>query len=192
MSAREPSQVTRILDAIDAGEKGARDRLLPIVYQELRQIARARMRTERPDHTLQTTALVHEAYIRLLGREDLRWESRAHFFNTAARAMRRILIDRARRRLRRKRGGDRRRVELDSSVGSYEASPEELLALDQALERLEALDGDMTAVVRLRYFAGLSIEETALALDVSQRTVSRLWTGARAWLHAELSTDDGS
>ena len=187
MKSPGPSQVTQILEAIGAGDTEAKDRLLPVVYQELRRIARARMAGERADHTLQPTALVHEAYIRLLGTENPRWENRAHFYTAAAEAMRRILIERARRRARQKRGGDRRRVELNSSVGSYEPPSEELLALDEALTRLESLDSEMSHVVKLRYFAGLTIEETAHALQTSERTVSRLWCGARAWLHSELA-----
>jgi RNA polymerase sigma factor (TIGR02999 family) len=187
MTHSKPSEITQILDAIGAGDPKAADRLLELVYRELRQIARARMAGERPDQTLQATALVHEAYLRLFGNENLRWESRAHFFNSAAQAMRRILIDRARRRSRLKRGGDRQRVDLDSEVADLEPSPEDLLALDAALTRLEGLDEEMSQVVKLRYFGGLSLEETALALNTSQRTVSRLWTGARAWLHVQLS-----
>lgn len=187
MGSTEPGQVTQILEAIGAGDAEAKDRLLPVVYQELRRIARARMAGERAEHTLQPTALVHEAYIRLLGTQNPRWESRAHFYTAAAEAMRRILIEWARRRARLKRGGDRRRVELDSSVGSYQPTSEELLALDEALTRLELLDCEMSQVVKLRYFAGLSIEETAHALQTSERTVSRLWSGARAWLYSELA-----
>jgi RNA polymerase sigma factor (TIGR02999 family) len=191
MGSPEPSQVTQILEAIGAGDPEAKDRLLPVVYQELRRIARARMAGERADHTLQPTALVHEAYLRLLGTESPHWENRAHFYTAAAEAMRRILIERARRRQRQKRGGDRQRVELDSSVGRYEPPSEELLALDEALTRLESLDSEMSHVVKLRYFAGLTIEETAHALQTSERTVSRLWSGARAWLHSELARASG-
>ena len=187
MASSERSQVTQILEAIGAGDAEAKDRLLPVVYQELRRIARARMAGERADHTLQPTALVHEVYIRLLGTENPRWENRAHFYTAAAEAMRRILIEQARRRARQKRGGDLRRVELGSAVGSYEPPSEELLALDEALTRLELLDSEMSYVVKLRYFAGLTIEETAHALQTSERTVSRLWRGARAWLHSELA-----
>jgi RNA polymerase sigma factor (TIGR02999 family) len=186
MAPPEPSQVTQILEAIGAGDQEAKDRLLPVVYQELRRIARVRMAGERADHTLQPTALVHEAYLRLLGTDNPLWENRAHFYTAAAEAMRRILIERARRRARQKRGGDRRRVELDSSVGSYRPTSEELLALDQVLTRLESLDSKMSNVVKLRYFAGLTIAETALALQTPERTVSRLWSCARAWLYAEL------
>ncbi len=191
MAAHKTSDVTQILEAIGAGNEAAKDRLLPLVYNELRRLARARMAGERVDQTLQPTALVHEAYIRLFGTESPRWKNRAHFFNAAAQAMRRILVDGARRRVRQKRGGDRRRVDLDSAVGSFESLPEDLLALDEALDGLESLDPQMSSVVQLRYFAGLTIEEIALALDTSQRTVSRLWNGARAWLHLELSQGSG-
>jgi RNA polymerase sigma factor (TIGR02999 family) len=187
MASPEPSEVTQILEAIGAGDAEAKDRLFPVVYQELRRIARARMAGERADHTLQPTALVHEAYIRLLGTEKPRWENRAHFYTAAAEAMRRILVEWARRRARQKRGGGRRRVELDSAVGSYQPTSAELLALDEALTRLESLDSEMSNAVKLRYFAGLTIEETAHALRSSERTVSRLWSGARAWLYSELA-----
>lgn len=186
MGSPEPGQVTQILEAIGAGDAAAEDLLLPVVYEELRRIARARMAGERAGHTLQPTALVHEAYLRLLGTGHPRWENRAHFYTAAAEAMRRILIERARRRARQKRGGDRRRVELDSSVGSWEPPSAELLALNEALTRLESLDPEMSRVVKLRYFAGLTIEEIARALRTSERTVSRRWSGARAWLYAEL------
>lgn len=168
------------------GGEAAAD-LLPLVYEELRKLARARMARERPGQTLQPTALVHEAYLRLSGDGDAPWASRAQFFAAAAEAMRRILIEKARRSRRRKRGGGRRRVTLDEGLLQAEPAPEEILALDQAIDRLEARDAAMARVVKLRYFAGLTVEETALALETSPRTVKRLWTAGRAWLHRELT-----
>jgi RNA polymerase sigma factor (TIGR02999 family) len=178
--------VTQLLEQIRRGEAGASERLLPLVYDELRRLARARMAAERPGHTLQPTALVHEAYLRLIGSGDVSWDSRGHFFGAAAEAMRRILIERARRARRIKRGGDLRRVELDDQVPEAGPRVDEVLAVDEALARLEALDAQMAAVVKLRYFAGLTIDEVAQALGTSTRTVNRLWTGARAWLRREI------
>ena len=190
MLTPQPHEVTQILEAISAGDGRAKERLLPLVYEELRRMARARMAGEKPGQTLQPTALVHEAYLRLLGGENPRWENRAHFFTAAAEAMRRIMIERARRKAQLKRGGDRRRVKLNSSAASYEPKSEQLLALDEALRRLEALDTEMSQVVKLRYFAGLTVEETANALATSPRSVNRLWSAARAWLQRELSSAD--
>lgn len=165
----------------------ALDRLLPLVYEELRGMARARLRAERPGHTLQATALVHEAYLRLRGEDAPPWAGRAHFFHAAAEAMRRILIEHARSRARVKRGGGRVRVDLDEVQFSHMPDPDELLAVDEAIRRLEEVDDRASDVVRLRYFAGLSVEETALALDISERTVMREWAYAKAWLKDALS-----
>lgn len=182
----EPNHdVSGILEAVTAGDEQAADELFAVVYDELREIARAFMARERPNHTLQPTAVVHEAYVRLIGGQSPGWKNRAHFFGAAAEAMRRILIDHARRKLSRKRGGDQLRVELGSPA-EPETSLEELLALDEALGRLEARDPAMASVVKLRYFAGLSVEETARALDTSPRSVNRAWTAARSWLKREL------
>jgi len=178
--------VTSILDALASGREEAADELFVVVYEELKAIARSFMARERPDHTLQPTAVVHEAYVRLLGASAPPWKNRAHFFGTAAEAMRRILVDHARRKLALKRGGDRQRVDL-GDLEAPEAHMEELLALDDALGRLEARDAGMAKVVKLRYFAGLSVEETAKALDVSPRSVNRSWTGARSWLRREMT-----
>ena len=183
-----PHQVTRILEAISSGSKEAADELLALVYAELRKMARAKMAREKPGQTLQPTALVHEAYLCLMGDEEPRWENRAHFFTAAAEAMRRILIDRARSKATAKHGGDRRRVELESSAGAQQPRIEMLLALDEALDRLEGLDDRMAKVVKLRYFAGLTVKETALALGLSPRSVNRHWAAARAWLHREMSS----
>jgi RNA polymerase sigma factor (TIGR02999 family) len=180
--------VTRLLQELGRGNHDAAEDLIPLVYDELRRLARARMARERGPQTLQPTALVHEAYLRLVRDEAARFENRAHFFAAAAEAMRRILIERARRVVREKRGGGQLLVSLPEIVPDPQAELEvDLLALDEALSRLEARDTQMARVVKLRYFAGMSVEETAEALALAPRTVNRLWTGARAWLHRELS-----
>ncbi len=188
MSAAESHQVTRILEALSSGEENAEDELLDLVYGELHRLAQGRMAGEAPQ-TLQPTALVHEAYLRLFGGVTPRFQNRAHFFTAAAEAMRRILIDRARERGRLKRGGDRLRVTLDEGAARYDARPEELLDIDRALEGLEARDAGMAKIVKLRYFAGLTLEETAEALGSSRSTVARSWRAARAWLQRELTRD---
>jgi RNA polymerase sigma factor (TIGR02999 family) len=177
--------VTEILKALQGGDDRAADELFTVVYGELKNIARAMMAGERRDHTLQPTAVVHEAYMRLVGADAPRWENRAHFFGAAAEAMRRILIDHARQKLSLKRGGDRYRVDLEDAAAP-ERRLEELLAVNEALARLEDRDATMAKVVKLRYFAGLGVEETAEILNVSPRSVNRAWTGARSWLRREL------
>ncbi len=186
--ADEPKhQVTELLAGIGRGDRRASEALLPLVYGELRKLARAKMARERPGQTLQATALVHEAYLRLLGGTDLGWDNRGHFFAAAAEAMRRILIERARRYSREKHAGGLRRVSFEQvDLAGEERDLEELLELDRALDRLEAQDARMAQVVKLRYFAGLTVEETAQALDTAPRTVNRLWTAAKSWLHREL------
>jgi RNA polymerase sigma factor (TIGR02999 family) len=179
-------QITQILDAIGAGDDHAKDELIPLVYTELRKMAGAKMARERPGQTLQPTALVNEAFLRLFGKSNPTWENRGHFFGAAAEAMRRILIDRARKKSRLVRGGDRQRVDLESAAGRSEPPPLEVLAVDEALSRLEAIDERMAQVVKLRYYAGLTLEEIASALGTSLSTVNRLWTAARAWLQTEL------
>ncbi len=186
MANTDAGMVTQLLGAVSRGKEGAEEDLFTVVYAELRQMARARMAREKPGQTLEPTALVHEAYVQLFRHQEPRWENRAHFFTAAAEAMRRILIQRARRKGRLKRGGDLERVPFESSVGKLDPRPESLLALDEALGRLEALDEVMAKVVKLRYFAGLTVPETARALQTSPRTVNRHWTAARAWLHQEL------
>ncbi len=180
------SDVTRILNAIEGGDARAADELLPLVYEQLRRIARQHMAQERADHTLQATALIHEVYLKLVGNQEIRWANRAHFYAAAAEAMRRILVDHARNRGRFKRGGDRRRVPLKSVNLAVQQNSSEILALDQALERLQKEDERMHKVVMLRFFAGLSIEDTANAMDVSSRTVKREWSFARAWFFRVL------
>ena len=191
MTEPRRGEITRILSAADTLDRAeAMDRLLPIVYDELRMIATAHLRGERAGHTLQATALVHEAYLRLVGADAPPWRGRGHFFQAAAEAMRRILIEYARRRTRVKRGGARARVDLDDALRDAQVAdwpePDELLAVDDAIRRLEQEDGRAADVVRLRYFAGLSVEETAQALDLSERTVLREWAYAKAWLRDAL------
>ena len=181
------NDVTQILAAMSGENREATmERLIPLVYDELRALARAQLRHERPDHSLQATALVHEAYLRLLGSDRPSWNDQSHFFRAAAEAMRRILIEHARKRGRIKRGGKRVRVELSSVDLASEQDLDEILALDDAFQRLEEQDSKAADVVRLRFFAGLSVEETAKALDLSERTVKREWAFARAWLYDAL------
>ncbi len=186
VSEEHPVDVTRILSAIGRGEPEATDALLPIVYEELRGLARARMLGEPADHTLQPTALVHEAYLRLVQTPEADWENRRHFFAAAAQAMRRILVERARRVAGPKRGGGRARMPLDEVDCAIDPATMSFLALDESLEALEAKDPQMAEVVKLRYFAGLSVEETAQALGLSPRTVKREWSVARAWLYERM------
>jgi RNA polymerase sigma factor (TIGR02999 family) len=178
--------VTQLLQRISAGDREAGELLLPQVYRELKAIAHRRLRLERPGHTLNTTALVHEAYLRF-GLEQIRWQNRAHFFAVAARAMRRVLIDYGEARRAEKRGGDAVHVELDErGAVAPELRLAEMLALDQALTRLELIDARQARVVECHVFAGMSLEETAAALEISPATVSRDWTMARAWLNRTL------
>jgi RNA polymerase sigma factor (TIGR02999 family) len=175
------SEVTRLLDAASAGDPRAAAELLPLVYDELRKLATARMAGETPGQTLQATALVHEAYLRLVGAEQS-WNGRAHFLAAAAEAMRRILVDRARHKKSLRCGGGLERVELREDAASVPEPSDEILAVDEALTRLAAANPKAAELVKLRYFAGLSVDETAQALDMSPRAVDRLWSYARAWL----------
>ena len=179
-------EVTRLLAEMGRDGGDAVDRLVPILYNELRQIARRQMRSERSDHTLDTTALVHEAYVKLVGLDRMRWQNRAHFLAVAAQAMRRVLVDYAVGRRTQKRGGAQQRVALTDGPAEPAAPIETLLAIDAALRRLETVDGRLARVVECRYFGGMSVEETAEALQVSDATVKRHWTVARAWLNREL------
>jgi RNA polymerase sigma factor (TIGR02999 family) len=185
------SEVTQLLDAAIAGDRHAAAELLPLVYEELRKLAATRMAEENPGHTLQPTALVHEAYLRLVGTSDrVRWENRSHFFAAAAEAMRRILVDAARRKRCPKHGGDRRREEL-ADVPRTELNPQhDLIALDKALTRLAAEDVQAARLVELRHFAGMTIAEVAQVMGISPRTADRVWAFARAWLHRELKATD--
>lgn len=183
------TEVTRVLHAIAKGDARAHNELLPLVYDELRKLAAARMAQEPAGHTLQPTALVHEAYLRLVKEEDAKWQGRGHFFAAAAEAMRRILIERARRRGRIKHGGGRGHVSVeDFDPGASKGSPEDLdlLALDESLDKLKKADPRLERVVTLRFFGGLSVEQTAEVLEVSERTVKRDWEFARAWLFREM------
>jgi len=184
-------EVTRILDAVRAGDKAASEQLLPVVYEELRRLARSYMHRENEGQTLQATALVHEAYLRLVGGVDVAWDSRGHFFAAAAMAMRRILVEKARSRGRIKRGGDRKRVELGDQAVASDSASTDLVALDEALNKLAAYSQRKADVVMLRYFAGLTNDETAAALGVSSATVRNEWTFARAWLMRELKAQGG-
>lgn len=182
-------EISELLQAWSNGEPGAADEIMPLVYGELRRQARRYLRRERANHTLQSTALVHEAYIRLAGQRDVAWQNRAHFFGIAAEMMRRILVNYALRAACEKRGGEAVTIAID--VGTFQIADQSanvnLIELDEALDRLAELDGRQAKVVELKYFGGLSIEETAEVLGVSNATVKREWTMARTWLRAELS-----
>ena len=191
------SDVTRILRQIESGDPAAAAKLLPLVYDELRKLAAAKLAIENPGQTLQATALVHEAFLRLVGKGDServaaepRWDGRGHFFAAAAEAMRRILVESARRKNRQKRGGTLARLPLDDAVAAPEIH-EDLIALDAALDRLRTVDPQAVELVHLRYFAGLSLPEVARILNISPRTADRLWAFARAWLHQEISGSMG-
>jgi RNA polymerase sigma factor (TIGR02999 family) len=184
-------EVTQILDAIRSGEATSDD-LIKLVYEELRRLASWQLAAERPGHTLQATALVHEAYLRLLGSGEQSWENRRHFFAAAADAMRRILVESARRKGAQKRGGRLSRQELDERCIGDAIPDEELVAVDEAVDRLAAVDREAAEFVKLRYFGGLTISETAGVLGVSPRTADRVWAYARAWLIKEISDDNAS
>jgi RNA polymerase sigma factor (TIGR02999 family) len=181
------SEVTSILSAIEQGQSQAAEQLLPLVYEELRKLAAQQLAQEKPGQTLQATALVHEAYLRLVGGDkDRHWASRGHFFVAAAEAMRRILVEQARRKRSRKRGGDRTRVDIDEANFPADQGSEEVLAVDEALAGLAAADAQAAELVKLRYFAGLSIPDVAAALNISPRSADRLWVYARAWLRRAI------
>ena len=185
------SEVTRILAAVERGDSHAAAELLPLVYNELRKLATARMAAEAPGQTLQPTALVHEAYLRLVDVEKAdRWDSRGHFFAAAAEAMRRILVDQARRKGAEKHGGGLARQDLELLAIAVAEPDSDLLAVDEALARFEAVDPAKAVLVKLRYFAGMTIPQAAEALGISPTTADRHWAFARAWLHTELKKDD--
>jgi RNA polymerase sigma factor (TIGR02999 family) len=181
--------ITQVLEELRNGDKRAADKLLPMVYDEFRALARHYLAQERANHTLQPTALVHEAYMKLVDQTRVDWQGKSHFFAVAAQAMRRILVDHARSRQREKRGGGRARVMLDEAVALSPQKDEDVLALDEALEKLAKVDPRQAKIVELRFFGGLSVEEVAEALHVSKRTVEGDWTFARAWLSRELRGD---
>jgi len=183
-----PRDITQMLQEWSNGKDEILDQVMPLVYAELRRQAARHLRRERQDHTLQTTALIHEAYLKLVDQRNVKWESRTHFFAIASQAMRRVLVDYARSRKRAKRGGDDIRLSLAAAeqIASNQ-KPVDLIALDEALTRLTVIDEQQSRVVELRYFSGLSLEETATILNISRATAAREWNMARAWLHRELT-----
>lgn len=186
--ARSPQQVTQLLLAWGGGDQAALDELMPLVYEELRRLAHQCMSRERPGHTMQTSALVNEAYLRLIDQKSIHWQDRAHFFGIAARLMRQVLVDYARKRRYAKRGGDARRVPLDEAMIVSEKRAADVVALDDALKSLAEIDTRQSQIVELRFFGGLSIEETAEVLAVSPGTVMRDWTLAKAWLRRAVTS----
>ena len=183
-----PHNITQLLVNWSEGDQAALDQILPLVYDELRRLARSYLRRERSDHTLQATALVHEAYLRLIDQHSVTWQNRAHFFGIASQMMRRILVNHALAHGAAKRGGIAQKISLDEAVGRGVQSEMDLLALDRALKELEKLDSRQSRVVELRYFGGLSIEETAEVLGLSPATVKREWSTARLWLRREIAS----
>ena len=186
MATPSHKDVTDLLIDWSKGDQEALNKLMPLVYDELHRLASRYLRHERPGHTLQTTALVHEAYLKLVNQRDANWENRVHFFAVAAHVMRQILVDYARRHHASKRGGDLYKLSLDEALVTSEEKGADLLALDEALERLAAIDPQQSRVVELRVFGGLTVEETAEALGISPRTVKREWSMAKAWLHKQI------
>jgi RNA polymerase sigma-70 factor, ECF subfamily len=187
MQTPQSNQVTQLLMDWSRGDRAALDELMPLVYQELRKLAGSYLRSERPDHTLQPTALINEAYLRMVGHDMPQWQSRAHFFGVAARLMRQILVDHARTRQATKRGGDQQKISLDDAPQVFaQSDAAELLALDGALTKLAAFDERRSRILEMRSFGGMSVEETALALGVSDTTVKREMRLAQAWIRREL------
>jgi RNA polymerase sigma factor (TIGR02999 family) len=186
------AEITGLLNKVANGDEQAAALLIPLVYRELRQLAVYRLRRERPNHTLQPTALVNEAYLKLAGQRDARWNNRAQFFAVASQAMRRVLVDYARNQKRTKRGGSLQKVTLEDVCVVSPQISEEVLAVNESLERLEQIDPRQARIVELRYFAGLSTEETAEALGISARTVIREWNVAKAWLYGDLKEHNPS
>jgi RNA polymerase sigma factor (TIGR02999 family) len=185
------TDVTRILSAIEEGDPSAADQLLPLVYEELRKLAAQKMAQEKPGQTLQATALVHEAYIRLVDNEKPQhWNSRAHFFGAAAKAMRRILVDNARRKASPMHGGDRLRVQFNDICTATDVAAEDLLSIDESLTRLAQVNPSKAELVRLRFYAGMSVPEAAKVLGISDATAERYWAYARSWLYCELNSEE--
>jgi RNA polymerase sigma factor (TIGR02999 family) len=184
------SLITQRLVAWSNGDSDALEGLMQLVYKELRRLANHYLRSERPDHTLQPTALVHEAYLRLIGQNRVHWQNRAHFFGVAAQMMRRVLVDHARANCRAKRGGAVPRLSFDETINLYQEQDDQIVELDEALTRLRNIDSRKSDVVELRYFGGMSVEETAEILGVSCNTVIRDWSMAKAWLYQELKKND--
>ena len=185
------NNVTLIIQAVAKGEASATDDLLPVIYSDLKRLASSRLANERAGHTLQPTALVHEAYMRLVGSNSDTWENRAHFYGAAAEAMRRILIDHARRKKRKKRGGDAKRVQLDD-IAEIHSESDELLALDEALSELELLDKTKAELVKLKFFGRMKLDDAAKVLDIPSRTADRYWAYARAWLQRHIAEQEES
>ena len=183
------SEVTHILNSIESGNAKAADELLPLVYEELRKLAAARMANESPNQTLQPTALVHEAWLRLTGNENVKWQGRAHFFGAAAEAMRRILIEKARRKQALRHGGGQQRLDVADVEIAAPAKDQELLDMDEALEKFAALDTPKAELVKLRYFVGLTLDESAQILGISAPTAKRWWAYARVWLYQQIQDD---
>lgn len=186
------AQVGKLLADWGQGDQDAREALIPLVYDELRRLARRYLRRERPDHTLQSAALVHEAYLRMVHQEPLRWQNRAHFFGVAAQMMRHILVDHARGRLAAKRGAGAPRLTLDAQIALPQKREVDLVALDDALNQLAALDPQQGRLVELRFFGGLSVEEASIVLGISPATLKREWAIARAWLQREMKSKDAA
>jgi RNA polymerase sigma-70 factor (ECF subfamily) len=186
LSQKVSDSVTELLIELSNGDRKAVDLLLPVIYDELRKLAANYLRRERPDHTLQPTALVHEAYLRLVDQTRVNWQNRAHFFGVAAHIMRRLLVDHARKHNAEKRGQDFQKISLDENIDRATERSTELIALDDALQALAAFDEQKARVVELRYFGGLSIEETAGVMGVAPTTINRHWRFAKAWLHGEM------
>jgi len=179
-------EVTQLLGQLRAGRKEAADELVPLIYQELHKLAAACMRRERPSHTLQATALVNEAYLRLIGQHDVEWQNRSHFYGIAAQIMRRVLLDYARKHQAEKRGGPNQKVRIDEALLVAEQQLDAVLAVDESLSRLEKIDPRQAKVVELRFFAGLDVEQTAAVMGISTATVKREWQFAKAWLQREM------
>lgn len=192
MRSDSSGEITRIVMELAGGDRLAANRLFPLLYDALYDLARRYLRRERPDHTLSPTALVHEAYLKLVDQTRVNWQGKTHFLGVGAQAMRRILVDHARGRQRAKRGAGRARIQLDEGVALSPQRDEDVIAVDEALSKLAALDPRQTAVVELRFFGGLTVEEVAEVLQVSKRTVEAEWTAARAWLRRELGREDPS
>jgi RNA polymerase sigma factor (TIGR02999 family) len=187
VAAAEPGDVTRLLTAWRQGDASAGECLIPLIYGELRRLAASYLRHERGDHTLQPTALVHEAFLRLVGQRDLQWQNRAHFFGLAAQLMRRILVDHARTHATAKRGGGKHALPLGESIALSDEQSDDVVAVDQALSRLAKFDPRQSRIVELRFFGGLTEAETAEVLGISTRTIKRDWAVAKAWLYGELN-----
>jgi RNA polymerase sigma factor (TIGR02999 family) len=192
VTSEPPSQVTKLLQGWRAGDRKALEDLLPLVYDELRRLAHYQLRNERPNHTLQSTALVHEVYFRLVGQDLPRWEGRTHFFAIAAQLMRQILVDYARRHRASKRGGGACMLEVDDAIALPQRKRVDIVALDDALNSLAKIDPRQSRVVELRFFVGLSLEETSEVMGIATATVQRDWTTARAWLHREICRRPGT